>query len=114
MGEAALDSTVLPSLVGVVLRLLGVLALVVGGGWAWMRWRRQAGGTEGGLRVLDRALVSRGASVVLIRVAERRILLGVSPEGVRLITELDADSETREPEFDRVLTATTERRQAAG
>ena len=81
----ALASAEAPSLLGAGLRLLLFALLFAGavGGWWWWRRRQREGGRQ--LEILDRALLSRGASVALLRVADRTLLIGVSPEGVRLL-----------------------------
>lgn len=80
-----------PSIALAALRVAGALAFVVACGWAVLRWRRSMGKLGGGLRVLDRAFLTRGASIAVVAVEGRRLLLGVSAEGVRLLTDLEDD-----------------------
>jgi flagellar biogenesis protein FliO len=79
-----------PSLAGAVLRIsLVVLGLAAAAG-AWLYWQRRVKGPTRLLEILDRAALARGASVALLRVGERRLLVGVSNEGVRLLRDLEA------------------------
>ena len=57
--------------------------------WAWFWWQRRVKGPSRHLEVIDRAFLARGASVALLRVGERRLLVGVSSEGVRLLRDLE-------------------------
>ena len=88
-----------PSLMGAALRTLGALLLIAAAVWAWLARHRRGGRDRRELRVLDRAALTRGAGLALVSVAGRRLLLGVSNDGVRLLTDLrDVD-----PSFDTVL-----------
>ncbi len=81
-----------PSLLGATLRIVLMLAVIVAAGWGWLYWQRRARGPERRLQVLDRAFLMRGAGVALLRADDRRLLVGVSAEGVRLLRDLDAGS----------------------
>ena len=103
-----------PSLWAAALRL-AVAATVLGvGAWLWLAWRRNTLGPTRQLHVLDRAFLSRGASVALLQVEGRKLLVGISADGVRLIRDMDAGVETpaAEPSFEQVL-AEDDRRQVA-
>jgi flagellar biogenesis protein FliO len=68
---------------------LAVAVLAVAAG-LWLHWQRRSRGATRQLEVLDRAFLARGVSVALLRVGGRRLLVGVSGEGVRLIRDLEA------------------------
>ncbi len=78
----------------VVLGLRVVLALVCVFGLLWWAGRRMAGTPAGrraratSLDVVSRQSVGQKASVALIEVEGRRLLLGVSEHGVTLLTEI--------------------------
>ena len=78
-----------PSLIGATLRVGLAIVVLAAAATAWFYWNRKVKGPNRHLEVLDRAFLARGASVTLVRVDDRRLLVGVSPEGVRLIARLD-------------------------
>jgi len=79
-----------PSLLWAALRVAGMLALLGLGAWLLVKRRGfQRGGRS--LEVLDRAFLSRGTSVALLRAGSRKMLLGITAEQVRLLCELDDD-----------------------
>ncbi|HET9657808.1 MAG TPA: flagellar biosynthetic protein FliO [Kineosporiaceae bacterium] len=85
-GDLELLARVTASLVAVV--LLALLAARLA--------RRAAGRGHGrGLRVLDRIALTRESSLAVVEVAGRGLVLGVGPQGVRVLTELDAETVTR-------------------
>jgi flagellar biogenesis protein FliO len=102
-----------PSLMAAFIRVglaVLVLALVAG---LWFYWNRKVKGPSRHLEVLDRAFLARGACVTLLRVDERRLLVGVSTEGVRLLSRLEDGLETGEQEaFPAVLGRSAARREA--
>jgi flagellar biogenesis protein FliO len=73
----------------VTLALVVVVALAV----LAARVARRAGGAGAGvgLRVVERAGLSREASVAVVEVAGRGMVLGVTPHGVTLLRELAAE-----------------------
>lgn len=73
----------------VVLSLGAVLLLM----WFIARTasRRMSGPHASLVRLLGRQSVGRSASVAVIGVGERLLVVGVTENGVRLLTELDAD-----------------------
>ena len=79
-----------------VLSLLGillVLLLVLGGCYLFTRWAgRGLGGTLGGgstrMRVVERLAVGRDQALLVVRVADRYLLVGSSPNGFSLLAEL--------------------------
>ncbi|MEM8903278.1 MAG: flagellar biosynthetic protein FliO [Actinomycetota bacterium] len=69
------------SVVVIVVALLGV-----------KRWADRSGSRQrGGVRVLSRVPVARGAAVALVEVGRRHYLLGAGEQGVTLIDRLDGD-----------------------
>lgn len=46
-------------------------------------------GAAKNIRVIDKAFLGRDKSVVIIRIGKKDYLLGVAPEGVRLLKELE-------------------------
>ncbi len=73
----------------VTLALVVVVALAV----LAARFARRAGGAGAsvGLRVVERAGLTREASVAVVEVAGRGMVLGVTPHGVTLLRELAAE-----------------------
>ncbi len=75
-----------------VLRLGISLAVVLGLFWLVARTgARRLGGTRGLMRVHGRQTLSRTASVAVVEVGTRVLVVGVSDGGVRLLTELDPE-----------------------
>jgi flagellar protein FliO/FliZ len=72
----------------VVTSLLVVIALTV----LAARLARRAGlrGGGHGLHVLDRVALTRDASLAVVRVSDRAVILGVTAHGVSVVTELPA------------------------
>jgi flagellar biogenesis protein FliO len=96
--EVAADPGAITSLTGSVLRIVGFLLLLGACAWAWIRWQRKGGRTaKRDLQILDQAFFNRNASVAMINAAGRRLLLGISAEGVRLITELEPNEDNDKP-----------------
>lgn len=79
-----------PSLAGAAIRMVLALAVVIAAAWVFLKWRQKASAPRRELEVLDRAFLARGASVALLRVGTRRLLVGVSGDGVRLVSKLDS------------------------
>jgi flagellar protein FliO/FliZ len=83
-----------------VLRLGVALGVVLGLFWLVARAgaRRLGGGSRALVRVRGRQALSRTASVAVVEVGTRVLVVGVSDGGVRLLTELDpAEVETPVP-----------------
>ena len=79
-----------------LLGILTVILLVMGGAYAFTRWAGKMGGlggfTGGGrLKVLDRAGLGRDQQLLVVQAGERFFLLGSSPAGLSLLTELSAE-----------------------
>lgn len=84
---------------GPILSALGLMAVVLGvllGAYVFTRWAGKnlgngwiggPGGT-GRIRVLDRTGVGKDQSILVIRAGERYLLLGSTPAGITLLTEL--------------------------
>ena len=88
-----------PSLLGAALRMGLIVVVLTGGAWVWFYWQKKTRAASRHLEVLDRAFLARGACVTLLRVDRRRLLVGVSAEGVRLIRDLEpAGPRGAEPE----------------
>jgi flagellar biosynthetic protein FliO len=85
-----------------LLRMVVSLAAVLGLLYVLVRYaqRRQGGGAllrkrpAAHIQVLGRTSLSRAASVHVVQVAARVLVLGVSDGGVRVLTELDPDTLT--------------------
>ena len=79
-----------------VLTLLAVVLLVLAGAYVFTRWAGRglgfgAGGMggHGRLQALDRLSLGRDQAILVVRAGERYLLLGSTPAGVTLLTELD-------------------------
>lgn len=77
--------------------LLGGLALFIlalAGVWLCLRWlgRRYNGGVAAGssIRVLERAPLANDRSLVIVRVKSQVFLLGVTPQHIETLAQLDA------------------------
>lgn len=75
------------------LRVVFSLGAVLGLMWflARMASRRMGGTHASVVRLVGRQSVGRTASVAVVAVGERMLVVGVTENGVRLLTELDAD-----------------------
>lgn len=79
-----------------VLGLLAVVLLVLVSAYFFTRWAGKnlgggligALGGSGRMEVLDRATLSRDQSLLVVRAGERYLLLGCTPTGLTLLTEL--------------------------
>jgi flagellar protein FliO/FliZ len=90
-----------------LLRVLGSLAVVLLLMWAAARVLRRTttGRATGSLEVLARQPLSRTASLAVVRVGDRALVVGIADQRVSLLTETDLASvrtaepvkETREP-----------------
>lgn len=72
-------------------RLLVSMAVVLGIMWVLARRMRRGGGARGVrvIEVLDRTNLSRSASVAVVRVGERALVLGVADAQVSVLGETD-------------------------
>ncbi len=87
--------------VGALLVVFGVLWLVA----RYIKKRNGLGGAIAGGRgpggqitVLSRQVLAKGISLAIVRVGTRDLLVGVTPSGVNLISELSAGSAVADPE----------------
>lgn len=86
-------------MLGLLLRVVLSLAVVLGILWfITNKAGRRAGGRTRLVRVAGRQALSRTASLAVVEVADRVLVLGVSDAGVRLLTELDPE-QIAEPEL---------------
>ncbi len=72
--------------------MLLALVFVLGVMWVLARWARKpmgSGKADRVMSVLARQQISRGSSVTVLRVMDRALVLGVTEQGVRLITETE-------------------------
>ena len=79
-------------MIGLALRILFSLIVVLAIMWALARLARgplARGGGLGGLTVVARQQLTRGAGVAVIRLADRGLVLGVTDQQVNLIAETD-------------------------
>lgn len=87
--EPLFDAGAAPDLLAAGLRMAGMLALLVAGAVAWIVWQRRARRAgRRSLAVVDRLGLGRSTSVVLLSVEGRRMLVGLSPEGIRMLRVL--------------------------
>jgi flagellar protein FliO/FliZ len=74
------------------IRIVFSLLIVFGLLWGLAKLaRRPLAGRSGALTVIARQQLSRSASVAVVRVADRALVLGVSDSGVSLLADADAD-----------------------
>lgn len=84
------DAELIGAAVRALLALGGLIAL---GAFAIWFQRRQRGGVKR-IRISDRLLLTRGSSILLLDVEGKRLLVGVTPEAIRLITPLEESLES--------------------
>jgi flagellar biogenesis protein FliO len=101
--DPALAVNEIPSLWDAALRLGLAVVLLVVAAWGWFAWQRRGVGRRRQLEVVERSFLSRGVSLALIRVDGRRMLVGVSADGVRLIRELGRDEPETGSPFETAL-----------
>jgi flagellar protein FliO/FliZ len=78
--------------VAVIGRMLLALVFVLGVMWLLARWARKplgAGKADRVMSVLARQQLSRTSSVAVLKVMDRALVLGVTEQGIRLITETE-------------------------
>ena len=77
--------------VAVIGRMLLALVFVLGVMWVLARWARKpmGGKADRVMAVLARQQLSRTSSVTVLRVMDRALVLGVTEQGVQLITETE-------------------------
>jgi flagellar protein FliO/FliZ len=80
------------STIAIIGRMLLALVLVLGVMWALARWARKPMGVGKGERVmtvLARQQLSRSSSVTVLKLMDRALVLGVTEQGVQLLTEAE-------------------------
>jgi flagellar protein FliO/FliZ len=80
------------STIAIIGRMLLALVLVLGVMWALARWARKPMGVGKGERVmtvLARQQLSRSSSVTVLKLMDRALVLGVTEQGVQLLTETE-------------------------
>ena len=89
-----------------IARLVPALIIVLGGPFA-VRWlvRRGPGASSNKMRVVERVSMGKAAQAVIVSVADRRLLLGVTESQITLLSELD----TEEPVTARAALGPVER-----
>ena len=77
--------------VAVIGRMLLALVFVLGVMWLLARWARKplGGKADRVMAVLARQQLSRTSSVTVLRVMDRALVLGVTEQGVQLLTETE-------------------------
>ena len=77
--------------VAIIGRMLLALVFVLGVMWLLARWARKpmGGKADRVMAVLARQQLSRTSSVTVLRVMDRALVLGVTEQGVQLITETE-------------------------
>ena len=73
---------------------LGLLFLAVLATAPWWVRRLRPGGAETTVRVLGRTALSRNATVAVVEIGGRRLLVGAAEHGVSVLTELDPEDGT--------------------
>jgi flagellar biogenesis protein FliO len=93
------DGTIGSSLyyAGVMVKLVGILLLIVGGGIVLRRWQSKGGrGLGRQLGLVETVRLSPKQALHLVRVGDRHILVGATDQGIAMLTEVDLPE--REPE----------------
>lgn len=81
-----------------ILKTVGALVLVLGLLWAatfaLRRWGRPLlkGSDKGWIHILERRYLGPKHSLLLVRVADETLLLGVSPQGLTYLTAIGLES----------------------
>lgn len=78
--------------IAVIGRMLLALVFVLGLMWLLARWARKpmgAGKADRVMSVLARQQLSRTSSVAVLKVMDRALVLGVTEQGIRLLTETE-------------------------
>lgn len=79
--------------VEIVGRMILALVVVLGAMWALAKWARKPLGASSGqvLSVLARQPLSRTSSVTVVKVLDHALVLGITEQGIRLLSEVDLD-----------------------
>lgn len=76
--------------------LATVLTLIVFGAYALRRWAARGGiklGADGPIRILARHYLSNKQSLCLVRIGQRLVLIGVTPEHISAVAEVSDPDE---------------------
>ena len=84
-------------LVRILLSLLVVVGLILAAAWLARRGGLLRQGTHRRIRILDSQRLGARASVALIQVDGREILIGITPQQISLLHSSDADNDR--PDF---------------
>lgn len=83
-----------------VLAVAGVLVLAY---WCSVllkkQWVKSSG--DGNMRLLEHIQVGQNQRILLLKVGEHTYLIGVSQAGIRFLTEVEGDFQSKEPVFHR-------------
>jgi flagellar protein FliO/FliZ len=92
-----------------VLSLAAVLAAIGGLAWLLRRMRVSPRSARGGARLASLARLDLGfrREIRLVEVADQILVLGVTPERIELLTELDAAAKVRQPDLQVLRELTT-------
>lgn len=77
--------------------LAGVLALVIGAGWLLRRLRETTPGRSGLIEISSGLSLGAREKVVLLRVGDEQVLVGVTPAGMRTLHVLRSDGKPHFP-----------------
>jgi flagellar protein FliO/FliZ len=80
------------STIAIIGRMLVALVVVLAVMWALAKWARKplgAGKSDKVMTVLARQQLSRTSSVAVLKVMDRALVLGVTEQGVQLLTETE-------------------------
>ncbi len=80
------------STIAIIGRMLVALVVVLAVMWALAKWARKplgAGKSDKVMTVLARQQLSRSSSVAVLKLMDRALVLGVTEQGVQLLTETD-------------------------
>lgn len=74
-------------------RMVLALVVVLGAMWALAKWARKPLGANAGqvLTVLARQPLSRTSSVAVVQVLDQALVIGVTEQGIRLLSEVDLE-----------------------
>ena len=75
--------------------LTGVLTLVIGAGWLLRRLRDTTPGRSGLIEISSGISLGAREKVVLLRVGDEQVLVGVTPAGMRTLHVLKADGRSQ-------------------
>lgn len=90
--DTGFSGTALPSLLRLFAALVIVIACIYGGIWLLKRSMGRAGGNGNhAVEVLETTGIAPKKTISLVRVADKSVLVGVTENGMSLLTELSAE-----------------------